>query len=240
VKIPLNWLFFLTGRKVIFFAAPLYVISAILLAVGAMTIFLKLKQKDSNSILKISYVFVIAWCLLPALILWAVDTVEGHKVIEVPRYVIGISPAIYLLAGIGLAYLARKRIRLAIGLILLQAAFAFLNNAYAHVIPQREPWRDMAHEIENRCGKDDLVFVSQFYNVVCLDRYLDRPVRTIGISPALGAEQVRALIASFPVSHFWLLTAQEGESIKEMMPQQFHMAKQIDMMHGLHLRMYER
>src|SRR5262249_57992728 len=104
--------------------------------------------------------------------------------------------------------------------------------------PQREPWREMAAEVERRCHPGELVLVSQYYDIACLDRYLTKPMLQVGVSPAQGADHVSRVVCGREL--FWLLTAQEGEAITGMIPPQFTREQEVSLPHGLHLRLYRK
>jgi uncharacterized membrane protein len=268
-EIPINWLEFLSGKKVMVYAIPLYVSSAIFLLLAAIST-IKEWQKivvnnqslaivyekiaslvsdkkvfsannivasASNKNILLPVIAIWLWAIIPALTLWLIDTIECHRVIEIARYLTMTAPAIYVLAGIGLA---RSHLSFKTKAILLSIhiCFAFANNIYAHVIPQREPWREMANVVETNCKVDDLILVSQHYDLVCLDRYLTKPYRQIGVSPNMGEKHIHDLLSG--LNTFVLITAQEGEQIKNMIPSDFKLNKQIDLSHGLHFRFYSR
>ena len=154
--------------------------------------------------------------------------------LEISRYVIASAPAIYILAGYGLSCLpsttwSRR-------LLIAHVALALANNAYAHAVPQREPWSMLAQKVESLVGPNDLVLVSQYYNIVCLDRYLTRPLHQVGVTPELGTTHLEQVLSH--CDQFWLITAQEGEAIKDMLPKRFKLIQQEDFAHGLHLRLY--
>jgi hypothetical protein len=182
---------------------------------------------------------LIAWCVVPAVILWLVDVVESHRVIEISRYVVGTAPAIFLLVGWGLAY-AFKKERFALALLIAHTILALTNNAYAHIVHQRENWREAAAIVERLTGPDDIIFVSQYYDVMCLDRYLSRPLRQVGVSPSLGREKVQSLVVEIAKTKktFWVLTAQEGDGIFQMIPPQYKVVFDSDLHHAIHLRQY--
>jgi mannosyltransferase len=234
VKIPLDWISFLSGKHVYVLAIGLYLTSAFMLAVG-----LRKSLQRVNS-----YVFVLCWLILPAVLIWEFDLVENHRIIEISRYLIGTAPAAYIVAAIGLLnysrFVAASR---AAGLsragklfLTAHVFFALINTAAAHTFPQREPWKEMAVVVQRECKPDELIVVSHYIDIVCLDRYLDRPQRQIGISPGLGSAEIARRLDG--VRRFWLLTAQEGEGAKNMLPARYVMSKEINMEHGLHLRLY--
>jgi hypothetical protein len=262
VRLPLNWVFFLAGKRVMTFAGPIYFFALAILALGFQDIFKCAWEwlKTNCSLLaragktspvgvdaradELNYVSLLlaGWCIVPALGVWLVDVIESHRLIEITRYLVGTAPAVYLVAGIG----ARRALRwgkLGYCLIGLYAAFAFANNAYAHVVHQREDWRKAAYLVGQVCSRDEVLLVSQYYDIVCLDRYLSRPLRQIGISPAMGSEKIDHLvndeIRPRPDS-FWILTAQEGDRAFAMIPQNFKVTTQFDLGHALHLRRYVR
>ncbi len=240
VKIPLNWVGFLSGKRVAIFAAPIYLTSALLLFTAACAVRGLLKTSDTTSSqqakLKQSILAVCLWLIMPALFLWLLDVVENHRVIEITRYVIGTSPACYMLAGLGLATYFGQNVKVRI-LLFAHLVLALINNAWAHIVPQREPWRKMACVVEQTVPNEDMIFVSQYYDIVLIDRYLSRPHKQIGISPAMGDAHIKEVVSHYP--RFWLLTGGDGESIVADMPISYQMKKQIDLAHGLHLRLYE-
>lgn len=260
-RVPLNWVIFLAGKRVTSPAVPIYLLAGILLVAGfralfssiAQSIFQKFRRPSVVDLtLKANYrtsaaALLLSWCVIPALGVWLIDLFESHRVIEISRYVIGTAPAVFLIAGIGVASLIKKK-GYGICLVLLFAMFALANNAYAHIVRQREDWRQMAAVVEKLCHSDDLLFVSQYYDIVCLDRYLKHPVRQIGISPAMGQERIAQLISGHlkskqsndSLTSFWVLTAMEGDDVFAMIPKEFRIVRAIDLPHALHLRHYQR
>lgn len=236
IKIPLNWIAFLSGKKVFAFACPLYVTSAISLIMAFLASFKPgfLPKKLASQ----TTTFLWLWAFLPMLFLWLIDVMENHRVIEMARYVVYTAPAVYMLAGLGAASFFSAS-RWMPGLLAVHCLFALVNNAWSHQVFQREPWRQMAEAIEANCSADDVIFVSQYYNIVCLDRYLTKPFKQIGISPAMGKQYVEPLLAKY--KRFFLLTAQEGEEAKQMIPPTHREveAKTVHLNHGLALRLYQ-
>lgn len=233
VRLPLNWIFFLAGKRVMSFAIPIYVLSAAIIALGFKTL---LKRRQGDSFL------IVCWCLLPPLGIWLLDVLEGHRVIEITRYVIGTAPAIFLVAAVG-AQRALKQGRFGFMLLTLYAAFALANNAYAHVVKQREDWRQAAALVTEVVAPDEILFVSQYYDIVCLDRYLSRPLRQVGISPSMGRQKIAHLINEEiqpSPNSFWILTGQEGDGVFAMVPENFQVTIQNNLGHALHLRRYEK
>ena len=253
-RIPFNWIVFLAGKRVVAYAIPLYFTSAAFMISAALSqtpqavrgllaragVPASLWQSDPNpdpsGAGSCHGLFLWNWAVLPPLVVWLTDVLEGHRVVEIARYVVATAPAVYMLAGAGLAAMMCWR-KLALTVLIAHAALALINNAYAHAVPQREPWRRMAEIVESECKADDILLVSQHYDVVCLDRYLTRPRIQYGVSPPLGAAHIARLVSG--QSRFWLLTSQDGEEIKSMMPPEFKICKQIDLHHGLHLRLYQ-
>ncbi len=234
IRIPINWIEFLAGKRVALYAIPLYLTSAALI-VSALFPPKSLSDKGKDKSTGSNLGFFWSWAMVPSLVLLAIDIFENHKVIEIPRYLIGTAPAIYMLCGAGTAWLTGRH-GFTYVLIAVHSAFALINNSYAHLVPQREPWRQMAQLAEMHVGRDDLLVVSQPYNIVCLDRYLSRPLRQVGASPAQGRQHLENLLAC--CDRFWLITAQEGEGMVTMIPPRFQVASRIDLPRGLHLRLF--
>ena len=261
IRLPLNWIIFLAGKRVAIVAAPIYFFAAAILLPGFLTLckgaaswlmsnlpFLsglaapRVEPGRKSDQLNCVYFLLLLWCLLPALAVWFVDVIESHRVIEITRYVIATAPAVFLVGGVGIAY-ALKRFKFAYWFIGLYAAFALANNVYAHVIHQREDWLRAAQLVNNLCLKDDLLLVSQYYDIVCLDRYLTRPIRQIGIGAAMGKDKIAHLVnceIKPTPDAFWLLTAQEGDRVFAMIPLNFKAVSEYDLGHALHLRRYVR
>lgn len=235
-RIPFNWLVFLSGKQVVAYAIPIYITSAVLLA-AASPLARKLKSStESSQHLSFCKQFIWMWALMPPLMVWLIDVVEGHKVVEIARYLTATAPAIYLLSGYGMSALTVVR-RWGPVLLAVHVSCAFINNAYGHMLAQREPWKEMAALVESQVQPDEPLLVSQYYDIVCLDRYLSVPRLQFGVSPALGAEHLAGLLSGH--KRFWLITAQEGEAIKHMIPKHFRLSRQTDLRHALHLRLYE-
>ena len=230
IRIPINYLAFLCGQRVVAYAIPSYITAALMLLSAAFSSLKSCKEQ-------FAVISLWLWAIVPAGGLWFIDFVENHRVIEVARYTIFSSPAIFMLAGYGLSQLITWR-RFFIWLAALHLLFASINIIYSHAVHQREPWKEMAATVEKFVPAERLLLISQHYDLVCLNRYLKRPRLQQGVSPAMGPEAIAQLLKSS--EQFALLTAQDGESIKTMIPQQFHLEKQIDYSHGLHLRFYSK
>ncbi|HEY9792665.1 MAG TPA: glycosyltransferase family 39 protein, partial [Candidatus Obscuribacterales bacterium] len=143
LRIPANWLVFLSGKQVVGPALPLFASSAVILfwpivcpivrwlkeraaarrygaaarrygaAVPGNSMFASDGRRTASPLQsprreRIVLACVWGWAIVPAVLLWAIDVVENHRVIEISRYTIATAPAIYLLAGFGLAALTRR------------------------------------------------------------------------------------------------------------------------------------
>ena len=222
VRIPFNWLTFLSGKKVMFWAIPIYLTSLILIGNSLLALINHIKKISTKKINKSTAVALILnypltliflWSTLPALMIWTLDVLESHRVIEISRYIIGTAPAIFLLAGYSLSLLKSKSYFMP--LVICHTILCLANNAYLHLVPQKENWRQIAHLIEQNCSPNDLLFVSNYYNIVCLDRYLEKPLRQIGISSTTGASIIQNSLKEEKTDlnlspNFWVLSAQEG------------------------------
>ncbi|MBI4534004.1 MAG: glycosyltransferase family 39 protein [Candidatus Melainabacteria bacterium] len=236
VRVPLNWIVFLSGKKVVAYVAPLYLTASAFLALAVTATFPSLRGRFSflrTTGANVSFFWL--WAIIPAGIVWLADVLEGHRVIEISRYLIATAPAIYILAGYGLSSILSST--WSRYLLIAHVALALANNAYAHAVPQREPWSTLAQKVESLVSPNDLILVSQYYNIACLDRYLTRPLRQVGVTPQLGANHLEKVLSN--CHQFWLITAQEGEAIKEMLPKRFTLIQQEDFPHALHLRLYK-
>lgn len=232
VRIPMNWIVFLSGKQVVAPAIPILGTSVLSLLACVRAV----PRLDRAR--RIMFGLVVLWAVIPAVGLWLIDVIENHRVIEIARYVMATAPAVYVLAGVGFAGVKRRN-RWAIGIIVLHFLCATINNiAHATVVHQREPWRELAHILEEKVPNDRLVLVAQPYNIVCLDRYLKTPYRQVGVSPIMPREHLSKVIND--ASEFALITAQEGEAITSMMPPNYQMLEHIKLAHGLHLRRYRR
>jgi hypothetical protein len=264
IKIPSNWVYFLAGKHVMSWASPIYPVAVAILFLGFKSLcsqFDKLirellahseaqRQTNDSATLDIEMAvrdrvdrafLLLCWCLLPALFVWLVDTIESHRVIEIPRYVIGTEPAIMLIAGMGIAS-ALKKGKFGWALVVGYAIFALANTTYAHIVLQREDWRGTAALVSKVCKPEEPLFVSQYYDIVCLDRYLNRPVRQIGVSSSIGKENLIQLLNNNACASgtLWVLTAQEGDGVFAMIPDSYQVIDQYDLHHALHLRHYLR
>lgn len=174
--------------------------------------------------------------------IWILDIKESHRVVEIPRYLISTIPSIFLLAGFSLTLLRSKSYFMP--LVFCHTFFCLANNAYLHIVPQKETWREIAQVVEKNCNPSEILFVSNYYNIVCLDRYLQKPLRQIGISAPTGVSIIENKINQEkthlnPTPNFWILSAQEGDTIFGAMPPRFQMVQQYDFPHALHLRKYQ-
>jgi hypothetical protein len=99
----------------------------------------------------------------------------------------------------------------------------------------------MAQKVEELVKPDEILMISQYYDIVCLDRYLHKPVRQLGLSPNMGADYARDTIRSIAgMQRFWLITAEDGDSIVTMIPAEFHQSSLVRLPHDLHLYSYDR
>ncbi len=246
VRLPLNFILFLSGKKIILPCILLYGSAAVILLFSLKGLFVKnandkmLNFSNSQEFKRLTVEYLWLWLLVPSLLLWGLDIVKNQKLIEISRYSYAIAPSAFILGGIGLYNLSRHYLKLFKSVILIQIIFCLINTSYTHIIPQKEPWQSLANDLSKYNPKDYFVFVSQFYDIVCLDRYLTRPYRQIGLSPAMEVKQIENIFIKFKPVKFILITAQEGEAIKNMLPHNFKMTRQINYFHGLHLREYVR
>lgn len=235
-RVPFNWLVFLSGRQVVAYAVPIYITSAVFLTLSARASVMPEKVREAGESLSLKFFW--AWAIMPPLAMWLVDVLEGHRVVEISRYLIATAPAIYALAGYGAVNLPASFARYCSYLLIVHSICAMVNNAYAHMVPQREPWKQMAALVEKHINTNEPLFVSQHYDIICLDRYLNQARVQIGISPQMGGEHVKKLVS--PHQSFWLLTAQDGEAIVSLIPSDYKITKQFDTRHALHLRHFSR
>ncbi|MBX9693457.1 MAG: hypothetical protein K2Z81_13800, partial [Cyanobacteria bacterium] len=115
--------------------------------------------------------------------------------------------------------------------------FTLVNYIYAHTVPQREPWKQMAVKIEEKVPPTEVLFVSPHYNLICIDRYLKTPRMQVGTGPLLGNQQVYAILKGR--HSFWLLTAQQGSTVTAFIPPEFQLVESLKMSHGLELTHYQ-
>ncbi|MBY0356725.1 MAG: glycosyltransferase family 39 protein [Candidatus Obscuribacterales bacterium] len=230
IRQPINWEIFLSGQRVVAYAIPIYLTSASMLIAACHYLF---KNKSTN---KPAYYAFVAWALVPTSGLWLIDVMENHRVVEVARYLIYTAPAIYALAGVGLVRII-ETFSWGKWLLAAHCFFACLNIVYAHNVHQKEPWRELAAAVKLECPVDKLIVVSQFYDIALLDRYLESPYKQLGLSPSMGKKEIESKLSK--VDSFALITAQDGEAIKEMLPERFVLGKEINLSHGLHFRLYK-
>ncbi len=177
-------------------------------------------------------IYLWCWALIPALIALTSDIAESRKTVEVTRYLMGTAPAVFILAGCGARYLVEECGRLR-WIVVAHILFALGNNTYAHIVEQREPWRQMAAVIEQKIPTNEILLVSPHYDLICLNRYLTKPRMQVGTGPLLGNEQVYRVLQG--QKSFWLLTAQDGATVTVFIPPEYKQAESIKMKHGLHL-----
>lgn len=252
LKVVLNWINFIGGGRIVAYAAPLYSTSVALL-LGCVAIVLPQKVRDwfaskfkkgttpqavtdgSNEQTKQALTFIWCWALIPALVALAADIAECRKTVEVSRYLISTAPAVFILAACGAKYLL-ERSRAMFWLVAIHFTFALVNYVYAHTVPQREPWREMAQVIEKKIPADELLLICPHYNMIPLNRYFSTPRMQVGTGPLLGNEQIYKLLEGR--QRFWLLVAQDGGSVRVFVPPQYVEKENIDLSHGLHLTGY--
>lgn len=230
IKIPVNWINFLCGKKVEPAAIPSYVTAVISLTCGVRRIVFLRRPALAAGIM------VALWALVPAVVLWVIDVIENHKVVEISRYVMATAPAVYIIAGLGFASLPMRKHALWVVPAIYFICTGTNNILHSTALPQREPWRDAAKGLQTRILPQELVLVAQWYNILCLDRYLDKPLRQVGVDTNMTPQQVDQLVKGQET--FWLITAQEGEGFKNLIPPRFHEAAHTAYPHGLHVRLY--
>lgn len=236
-RIPANWLVFLSGKQVVGPALPIYATSFLIMALSLASLFAPhLVAGHFNRRNTINRLAIFLWALIPAIGLWLVDVVENHRVIEISRYMIATAPAVYLMAGEPFAYIG-VRSRLLIALLAVHLLLATVNNvAWSTVMHQREPWRQMAALVETQVRPDQLLLVSQYYDIWCLDRYLKVPMRQVGVSSNTTTAQLNAILGG--ATDFALVTGQEGDLIQNVIPPRFRLIDHQDLGHSLHFRRY--
>ncbi len=227
VRLPFNWLTFLIGKKLMLWAIPGYLTAGWLIGYFILLVF---KKKNQS----LTLLLLVLWSIVPAIMIWLLDVVEMHRVIEIPRYLIGTAPAIFLIAGYAAADMEKKKYFLPF--LIAHTIFCLANNAYMHIVPQRENWQAVARTIEHVRRPDEPLFVSPYYNIVCLDRYLHYPLRQIGAGSACGGGRLENMINN--TQAFWVLSAQEGDTIFNIIPERYKIAQTYDFMHALHLKEY--
>lgn len=242
-KLPSNWVMFLSGNHVVTPALPLFLTSAVILLIAFGSCLAPNTVSPQNGAgdqpdQKIR-LWLLWWAIAPALILWALDVFENHRVIEMPRYLISTAPAIYMLCGAGLSWLAARRPRAAIILLAAQLVFAGINDiAHAAFVHQREPWKQMARTVEQTVPPSEPILVSQFYDLVCLDRYLTHPYRQVGVSSITSGARLAQLLDG--TERFALVTAQEGDRVIKAIPPNYKLDSQRDLGHSLHLLFFSK
>ena len=228
IKMPINWLSYLVGRRVALPFVPMYASAAGFILLALQKTFSKNKCLDSMIALWF-------WVVVPALGIWLSDVLENHKVIEVSRYLIGTAPAIYILCGAGLSYI-NKHYKFWLYVFVCHMVLATANNTYQHIYPQKEPWRQMAQLVESKVN-DEMLFVAQPYDIVCLDRYLHFPRKQIGLSTVMKSEDIAKRVSAY--RRFWLITALDGEAVTTRIPNSFSKKEEFVLPRGLILRFYE-
>ncbi len=241
VRLPLNFILFLSGKKIILPCIALYLSSAYIFYYAFRLIFLEYKKDNidtKQNLINLEYLFL--WLVIPSSLLLVLDIVKNQRLIEISRYSYYIAPSAIILAGYALYKMAQFKPKIYKVIILSQAVFCLINISYTHIVYQKEPWREIAHDLNKYNANQYYVFISQFYNIVCLDRYLTRPYKQIGLSPAMGQAKIDTIFHKFQPVKFILITAQEGESIKNMLPKEYSQAFEKNYFHGLHLRVYKK
>lgn len=231
LQIPINWMTILSAKGTMWFAKPLYVTSFLALAYGFRAIF-RLERRA-----RIAGAMIIGWALVPSLVLWVLDVAENHKVIEMARYVMASAPAVYVIGGLGLAALWKRRSRLGIAVVVLHFVLCAANNiAHATINHEREDWRHLAWRLSETVPADELVLVAQHYDIYCLNRYLRTPLRQVGVDTPMSAEALEQVLAG--VRQFTLVTAQEGFSFASKIPARYRLVESKVFAHGPTMRRY--
>jgi hypothetical protein len=255
MRMPINWINFLSGGRIVAYAAPIYATAGALLLTGLGLAFkgnsnnrfsailtrvmpskLKTTLASENQANRDALSFFLLWALVPALVALSIDIIECRKTVEVTRYLMGTAPAVLILAGAGASALFQGFTSLRF-IVIAHICFALINYTYAHVTPQREPWRDLARIIEEKVPTSELLLISPHYDMVCLNRYLTRPRMQVGTGPLLGNQQVTAVLRGR--DRFHLVCAQEGASMKVFIPARFSLIDTVELKHGLELTSWQ-
>jgi hypothetical protein len=154
-----------------------------------------------------------------------------------PRYVIATAPAVFLIGGLGLSFVWKRWGKLGLALIALHFICCAGNNiAHATVNWEREDWRHVARTLESSVPSDELVLVAQHYDIYCLDRYLRKPLRQVGVDTPMSADALEQILSG--VQRFTLVTAQEGGPFSNKIPARYHLLEETKFAHGPVIRRY--
>lgn len=238
VRIGVNADIMMCGQRVAAYAIPVYISGAIFLLAAIWQTKIQITTRTLQQGLKNNFPLVALWIwfLIPPLTLAILDIKDNRKVLEITRYTIGCAPAVFMLAAHGYGWLQKQGKKWHY-LMTLHIFFALINLCYMHLVPQREPWKEVALAVEKQVPSLELVITSQHYDLICLNRYLHHERRQIGVSPVQGAQHLKNILAG--QNSFTLITAQDGESILPLVPTSYELLVQTDYKHGLHLRRYQ-
>ena len=182
--------------------------------------------------------YLLSWMIIPPVLIWILDIVECRQVLNVSRYLIATAPSVYIVCALGLASLARNR-KLWSALLLVYAASCLAVDVHYQLVPQRRPWKLVAEKLEAMLHQNELVVVSEWYEVASLDRYLQHPLRQIGLSAEMGKNYIESQIKQHAnLQSFVLVSAGEGHAIKTMLPPEYRQGTQIRLSHDVLITEY--
>jgi mannosyltransferase len=153
-----------------------------------------------------SVIILLIWMIVPFLIAFLESQVMTP--IYATRYLIGTSPALYILAAKGLDKFNNKR--LFIALIALIVIFSSLGLRSYYVNDQKEQWRQAAEYIESNAQKDDVILIYQGYSLTPFNYYYHGNLQEVKAS---GFESIPNSITSIKQNNnshgrIWLIIAQ--------------------------------
>ena len=238
-RMAFNWVSFLTGTRIPAYFATIFGAAGIMVALGVKQLVAGLRERNQPPERSMLNWYLVSWLVVPPVLIWILDIVECRQVLNVSRYLIATAPAVYIVCALGLKSLVRNR-KVCSALLLVYAASCLAVDVHHQLVPQRRPWKLVAQKLEEMLHANELVVVSEWYEIASLDRYLQHPLRQIGLSAEMGKTYIQSQIEQHAnAQSFVLVSAGEGHAIKTMLPPEYKQGAQIRLSHDVIVTEYK-
>jgi len=134
--------------------------------------------------------------------------------IYVTRYLIGASPALYLLVAKGLSRFNTRQVLCSILMVILLLSSFGLVNYYAEV--NKEQWRDVAHYVELNAKENDVAVFCANYVQRPFDYYYNGEIAKFGIARNVEDKQEMATLVNQTITgreRLWLILSHSGSKL---------------------------
>ncbi len=154
-------------------------------------------------------VFCILWISIPTAL--SVMASLALRPIYLPKYLIIVSPAFYLLVAKGLTSLGRSRVQdILLLIILFDSLFAVTVHHYGVI--ENEQWREAARYIEENAGQRDLIIVNPSWATISFNYYFKGSNEVKGLSSSASLKEI---VYNNQSRNVWLILLTHGTSVSE-------------------------